>query len=765
MPGPSLGINLSSLADWSTAFPFIDHFKMSRPWFTQEGGAWDSREAHLLNLDSEGWVRGFTQNGSPAPFERVASIWTARGNHLRDGNYVIDWKGEGSLDVGGATVVSRSGNRIVVDPTGDMSWITINSTDPNRTGNYIRDIRVYHESDKALLDAGEIFNPAFLEKVKDFRALRFMDWMDTNGSPVRSWAEAKPEGAASQAGGDMGASVEVMVALANKVDADPWFSIPHGADANYIRQFATYVRDHLDSGLKARFEYSNEVWNWGFQQAQWADQQGKAAWGAGTEGAWMQWYGVKAAEMARIVADVFGAETGTRALNVFSTQSAWHGLENYALNAPAHVARGGAAPKDAPFHVYAIAPYFGGGLGSDGVRTKVKTWASQGETGMKAALADLSQDINNLARTVAYHAAVAQREGWQLEGYEGGQHIVEYTGDPVLTRFFTALADRPEMQQLYTQYFNMWKANGGGMMTHYSDFGAGDQWGSWGIWDSAYSGNTSRANAVEAFRDNVDAWWADSRPESVFNGGGTVTQPPAQPQPQPLPQPPSLSGTAGADTLRGTANDDLISGLAGDDQILGEGGNDKLVGGDGNDRLDGGAGQDQLDAGNGNDRLDGGTGNDLLEGGSGDDWLEGREGSDALLGGAGADVLVGRSGEDRLVGGANRDLYYGGIDGVRDVFVFGALSDSAVGSGRDAVHDFVSGVDDIDLTGIDARTSTTGTNDAFAFAGRTAAAHSVWWTTTSEGVLLRADATGDGVADIEVMLRGVSSLSAGDVLL
>ncbi len=34
MPGPSLGINLSSLADWSTAFPFIDHFKMSRPWFT-----------------------------------------------------------------------------------------------------------------------------------------------------------------------------------------------------------------------------------------------------------------------------------------------------------------------------------------------------------------------------------------------------------------------------------------------------------------------------------------------------------------------------------------------------------------------------------------------------------------------------------------------------------------------------------------------------------------------------------------------------------
>ncbi|WP_179670932.1 hypothetical protein, partial [Salmonella enterica] len=86
--------------------------------------------------------------------------------------------------------------------------------------------------------------------------------------------------------------------------------------------------------------YSNEVWNWSFEQAQWADQQARNAWGQ-TEGGWMQWYGVKAAEMANIVADVFGSQTGTRALNVFSTQANWEGLEQYALDAPAHVARGG----------------------------------------------------------------------------------------------------------------------------------------------------------------------------------------------------------------------------------------------------------------------------------------------------------------------------------------------------------------------------------------------------------------------------------------
>ena len=38
-----------------------------------------------------------------------------------------------------------------------------------------------------------------------------------------------------------------------------------------------------------------------------------------------------AAWMAGIVADVFGQETGSRALNVFATQGSWPGLEEFAL--------------------------------------------------------------------------------------------------------------------------------------------------------------------------------------------------------------------------------------------------------------------------------------------------------------------------------------------------------------------------------------------------------------------------------------------------
>ncbi|MEZ5449148.1 MAG: hypothetical protein R3E89_09170 [Thiolinea sp.] len=36
-----------------------------------------------------------------------------------------------------------------------------------------------------------------------------------------------------------------MVQLANTLNADAWFNIPHLADRDYIQRYATYVRDNL----------------------------------------------------------------------------------------------------------------------------------------------------------------------------------------------------------------------------------------------------------------------------------------------------------------------------------------------------------------------------------------------------------------------------------------------------------------------------------------------------------------------------------------
>ena len=40
----------------------------------------------------------------------------------------------------------------------------------------------------------------------------------------------------------------------------------------YLTEFAKMVKTKLDPDLKVYVEYSNEVWNWGFQQAGWMIQ-------------------------------------------------------------------------------------------------------------------------------------------------------------------------------------------------------------------------------------------------------------------------------------------------------------------------------------------------------------------------------------------------------------------------------------------------------------------------------------------------------------
>ncbi|OYU17553.1 MAG: hypothetical protein CFE34_15140 [Rhodobacteraceae bacterium PARR1] len=240
-----------------------------------------------------------------------------------------------------------------------------------------------------------------------------------------------------------------------------------------------------------------------------------------------------------------------------------------------------------------------------------------------------------------------------------------------------------------------------------------------------------------------------------------------------------LIGNDGADTLTGRGGADVIDGGAGDDN---------LTGGLGNDLLSGGAGQDFLRLDGGDDFMDGGDGVDTLfySGssaltvnlsltsaqitGSGTDTLRGIEnatggsGADRLTGSAAGNVLNGAAGADTLTGGAGRDVLQGGADHDRDVFVFNAVADSAVGTARDVVRDFTVGLDDIDLRGIDANTALAG-DQAFGFAGGTAAAHAVWFTLSGGAFVLSGDVTGDARADFQIGLTGVAALMASDILL
>lgn len=55
MAGPSFGTNLSGLVDWSTAFPFLNQFRMSRDGLTQSDTEFNTNNAGLLDLNAAGW--------------------------------------------------------------------------------------------------------------------------------------------------------------------------------------------------------------------------------------------------------------------------------------------------------------------------------------------------------------------------------------------------------------------------------------------------------------------------------------------------------------------------------------------------------------------------------------------------------------------------------------------------------------------------------------------------------------------------------------
>ena len=216
-------------------------------------------------------------------------------------------------------------------------------------------------------------------------------------------------------------------------------------------------------------------------------------------------------------------------------------------------------------------------------------------------------------------------------------------------------------------------------------------------------------------------------------------------------------------TLLGTATDG--TGNAYNNVITGNDMGNQLFGGGGNDTVDGMAGDDALRGDSGSDLVNGGDGFDSLRGGAAADTLYGGEGDDTIRGDGAGDRLYGDNDEDVLIGGAGRDTMYGGADA--DSFVFRAVTDSAAGAlVRDIIAGFEAGLDLIDLTRTDANTVLNG-NQGFTFIGTAAFGSVAGQLRAIHGAtsILLGDVNGDGVADFELQLNGVATISVNDILL
>ena len=493
-----MAIGLAGIDDWSTQQPFLDVMKAARPWIGHLPGQWGGVEyLDLLArglLDADGWPK--EKPGDLSAIGTVILTDLPAGATSSAGQYRLRFDGKGIVEPKGRATNIRYGRNEVTfsfTPGPGLVDLRIQRSDP---ADPVRNITVVQQDHAAAFDAGAVFNPDWIARLDGFAVVRFMDWMATNSSLQSAWADRPRPGDFSFA--IKGVPVEVMLELANTLNADPWFNMPHLADDAYVTGFAEMVRDGLAPGRRAFVEFSNEVWNWQFEQAAWADAMAQERWGA--RDAWVQFYAVRAAEVAALWSDVLPRD---RLVNVLGTQTGWLGLEDVILNAPLYMAENPANLRPAEaFDAYAVTGYFGGFLGTSERADMVQDWLAQSRARdpgrpfaqaiTLAAQELLDGSVNGqaedtladlLSRVLPYHARIARENGLALVMYEGGTHAVgigPMVDNEALSEFLIALNYSDEMGALYSRLVDGWRDLGGELFNAFVDVQAPTKWGSWG---------------------------------------------------------------------------------------------------------------------------------------------------------------------------------------------------------------------------------------------------------------------------------------------
>jgi hypothetical protein len=228
------------------------------------------------------------------------------------------------------------------------------------------------------------WNPTLVSELQQakVKCLRFMDWVVTNGSNVSQWSQRIPKTAnhyksrngvpllnsdGTPAGDGYGVAYEWQIDLCNRVGADIWITIPAHADWEYSHQLALLLKSNLDAGLRIYIEWSNEVWNWGFEQTRYANNRAAALGLSDIDvGAYAEpWWKYKVYASVRVFdqfEQVFGPNH-PRLVKVLCGQLGYH-WDGYSHN---HMILGDLAcltdstinPNSITINAYGVAPYWG----------------------------------------------------------------------------------------------------------------------------------------------------------------------------------------------------------------------------------------------------------------------------------------------------------------------------------------------------------------------------------------------------------------------
>jgi hypothetical protein len=149
----------------------------------------------------------------------------------------LDWTGDPTIACGhGGGTGAGNSYSFNFGSDANTDYIVCFYSNNTQRANPAKNLRLYLTANQTAINAGQIFEPVYVNMLKQGAGvLRFMDYFETNNSPVltystfateayRQWADSGIPGVANA---PYGAPISIITKLANLTNKHPWINVPN----------------------------------------------------------------------------------------------------------------------------------------------------------------------------------------------------------------------------------------------------------------------------------------------------------------------------------------------------------------------------------------------------------------------------------------------------------------------------------------------------------------------------------------------------------
>jgi cysteine-rich repeat protein len=501
-PGPrydvneGIGINIAhteSYTNGATQIIFNDAMKHSITWrLVDSSGNEASSSLSLSELDENGWPKESPINGN---YPQARLFW---GTYIfaPAGDYTLIFEGDGTIKLGDAYSGTYTNPGGVFEETFTMTdtfeFLSMTITDSNPS-DPVRNIKVIMPGYADVYEEDQFYEP-FSERLDIFGTARMYNLMmpgenvqnpyyfSGTGGPINNWDDRRPFWFYTQSAGK-GISPEYLIAIANKAGLHPWYTVPHEAEDDYVRELARLTAATLDPRLKVYVEHSNELWNSAFPQNSYTISKANSLdLGGDSKEASAYYHAKRSAEIHEIFNDEVGEDRVIAYLGVWDNNykdvlGAYYtnvqGFESQASSDAGSLNNEQLVnPNGIKADAVGNAPYFGRGIDSG--------YSCSGGSA-NSILNELEGDVSS-GRINGIRSA-ANSYGLKYSTYEGGISLesTDCALDDTLTQEMIKAGKDSRMKTIYLDYLDTIYSAGLDMLTQYGYVRRPNQFGQWNV--------------------------------------------------------------------------------------------------------------------------------------------------------------------------------------------------------------------------------------------------------------------------------------------